>query len=96
MIESIDEQTRRFASGLTRAVRMITSDAPEFQVSIAGHDSWLATVRPEDDAAVALTAGGRRLLDLTVSYVLNGLGWTATPPESHEPPSSRPPWIARH
>jgi len=39
MIESIDEQTRRFASGLTRAVRMITSDAPEFQVSIAGHDS---------------------------------------------------------
>ena len=85
MIESIDEQTRRFASGLTRAVRMITSDAPEFQVSI-----------PEDDAAVALTASGRRLLDLTVSYVLNGLGWTATPPESHEPPSSRPPWIARH
>ena len=53
MIESIDEQTRRFASGLTRAVRMITSDAPEFQVSIAGHDSWSATVRPEDDAAVA-------------------------------------------
>lgn len=96
MIESIDEQTRRFASGLARAVRMITSDAPEFQVSIAGHDSWLATVRPEDDAAVTLTVGGRRLPDLTVSYVLNGLGWTATPPESHEPPSGRPPWIARH
>lgn len=58
MIESIDEQTRRFASGLTRAVRMITSDAPEFQVSIAGHDSWLATVRPEDDAAVTPTVTG--------------------------------------
>ncbi|RAX19280.1 hypothetical protein DRB06_13660 [Actinomyces sp. Z5] len=68
MTDSVDEQTLRFANGLTHTVRAVTVEAPEFQVNVAGNDPWFATVRPEDEAAINLTIGGRCLLDLTVSF----------------------------
>jgi len=64
----IDEQALRFAEGLTRTVRAICPEAPEFQVDITGEDPWRATVLPEEKAPIVLSIGGRELLDLVVAY----------------------------
>ena len=68
MITGADEQTFRFAEGLTRTVRAICPAAPEFQVDVAGEDPWKAAVHPQEKAPVVLSIGGKKLLDLVVSY----------------------------
>ncbi|TFH52482.1 hypothetical protein E4J66_07535 [Actinomyces viscosus] len=64
----IDEQTLRFADGLTHTVRAVCPAAPEFRVDIAGEDPWKAAVLPKENAPIVLSIGGRELLDLVVSY----------------------------
>ena len=68
MITGADEQTFRFAEDLTRTVRAVCPAAPEFQVDIAGEDPWKAAVHPQEKAPVVLSIGGKKLLDLVVSY----------------------------
>ena len=67
MITGADEQTFRFAEDLTHTVRAVCPTAPEFQVDIAGEDSWKAAVHPQEKAPVILSIGGKKILDLVVS-----------------------------
>jgi hypothetical protein len=68
VITGADEQTFRFARDLTQTVRAVCPAAPEFQVDIAGEDPWKAAVHPKDEDPVVLSIGGKKLLDLVVSY----------------------------
>ena len=49
-------------------MRAVCPTAPEFQVDIAGEESWKAVVHPQEKAPVVLSIGGKKLLDLVVSY----------------------------